>query len=168
MLIDVPYWILGLQANQKMNSVILKNLYRPDNRSKCTKPNTTTINQCFQFRVKVLMISQHNFGTSVKIYLQNGITMLSCDLELHLLKLFLYSNDRKRWNNIQYTQIRKEHLIVSFLFLTRKELLTIFQVCNVQTAVTWLFIAKKKLGLAPMHQDTSDFIWILVTLAFSW
>jgi hypothetical protein len=123
-LTDFPYWAMGLQANQKMNSVILKNLYRPDNRSKCTKPNTTSINQCFQFRVNVLMIWQCNFGNFVKSFLQNGITLLSCDLELHLLKLFLYSNDRKHWNNSQYTQIRKEHLTVSFLFLTRKDLLT--------------------------------------------
>jgi hypothetical protein len=117
-------------------------------------------------RVKVPMIWQCNFGTPVEIFLKNGITLLSCNLECHLLKMFLYFNDRKRWHYQVHLDKKRTFNSVSFLFLIRKELPTIFQVCNVQTAVTWLFIAKKELGLAPMHQGPSDFIWILVTLAF--
>ena len=59
------------------------------------------------------MIRQCNFGTTVEIFLQNGIALLSRDLERHLLEPSLYFDGAKRGHYIRYTQIRKEHSIRS-------------------------------------------------------
>jgi hypothetical protein len=59
------------------------------------------------------MIRQCNFGTTVEIFLQNRIALLSHDLEHHFLEPSLYFDGAKRGHYIWYTQIRKEHSIRS-------------------------------------------------------
>ena len=67
----------------------------------------------FTTRVKAPIIQKCNFGTTVEIFLQNRITLLSCDMEHHLLKALLYFDNVKCGHYIQYTQIRKEYSIQS-------------------------------------------------------
>jgi hypothetical protein len=52
--------------------------------------------------VKAPIIWQCNFGTTVEIFLQNRIALLSHDLEIHLLKPLLYFDNAKHGHYIQY------------------------------------------------------------------
>ena len=109
------------------------------------------------------MIQQCNFGATVKIFLQSGITLFIHDLECHLLKPFLYFNDMKRWHYIQYTQIRKEHSIQSVFYFWQDRSSQKFFRYEMFKLLLLSYLLQKKVWIST---NTSNLFWILPTLIF--
>jgi hypothetical protein len=104
------------------------------------------------------MIQQCNFRTTIEIFLQNRIILLSHDLEHHLLKPLVYFNNAKCGHYPRHPDKKRLLNSISFLFSTQNELPTILSYAFLRLALLGYFFCKKNLTSAPMHQNIFDLL----------